>query len=96
MTRIEWTVPAVEDLQEIRDYIARDSTLYATATAELIITACENLADFPKRGRMVPEIGDPQLREIIVQSYRVVYRIKRTRVEILSVIHGARDLMGRM
>lgn len=92
MKRVEWTAPAVEDLQEIRDYIARDSALYADAAAERIILACEALAAFPKRGRMVPEVCDPQLREIVVQAYRVIYRIKRNRLQILAVIHGAREL----
>jgi addiction module RelE/StbE family toxin len=91
MRRLEWTGPAVEDLREIKDYIARDSRLYADAAVERIILACEDLPRFPKRGRIVPEVGDPNLRELIVQAYRVVYRIKPKRIQILTVLHGARE-----
>lgn len=91
MTRVEWTGPAVEDLREIKDYIARDSAIYADAAIERIILAAEDLARFPKRGRIVPEVRDPLLREIIVRAYRVIYRIKKGRVQILTVIHGARE-----
>ena len=90
--RLEWTEPAVEDLQGIVDYIARDSPLYATAVAEKIVLAVERLASFPRSGRIVPEANDPRVREIIVQSYRAMYRIKQRKVQILAVIHGARDL----
>ncbi len=90
--RIEWTAPAVEDLQGIVDYIARDSTVYAEAMAGRIIRAGDRLAFFPKQGRVVPEGGDPSVREIIVQPYRVLYRLKRDRVQILAVIHGGRDI----
>ncbi len=89
---IEWTAPAVADLQDIVDYIARDSTIYAAAMAERIVRAGDRLAFFPKRGRVVREVGDQNIREIIIQPYRVLYRIKRDRVQILAVIHSARDL----
>lgn len=92
MMRLEWTEPAVEDLQGIVDYIARDSPLYANAVAEKVVLAVERLVSFPRSGRIVPEAEDPRIREIIVQSYRVVYRIKQRQVQILAVIHGARDL----
>ena len=92
MTRLEWTDPAVEDLQGIVDYIARDSPLYADVVAERIVFAVERLATFPRSGRIVPEADDPRVREIIVQSYRVMYRIKQRKVQILAVVHTARDL----
>ena len=94
MIQIEWTDPAVSDLQNIVDYIARDSALYADAMAEQIITACETMAAFPQRGRVVPEVGNPKIREIIIDPYRIIYRTKRSHLEILAVIHGARDIDG--
>ncbi len=92
MTRLEWTDPAVEDLQGVVDYISRDSPFYAVAVAEQIVLAVERLASFPRSGRIVPEANDPRIREIIIQSYRVVYRVKQRKVQILAVIHSARDL----
>ncbi len=44
------------------------------------------------RGRVVPEIGDKQIRELIIQSYRLIYRVERSRVAVLAIVHGARDL----
>jgi len=90
--RLEWTDPAVEDLQDIVDYIARDSSFYADVVAERIVLAVERLASFPRSGRIVPEADDPRIREVIVQSYRVMYRVKQRMVQVLAVLHSARDL----
>lgn len=90
--RLVWTDPAVEDLQGIVDYIARDSSFYADAVAERIVLAVERLVSFPRSGRIVPEADDPRIREIIVQSYRVMYWVKQRKVQILAVLHSARDL----
>lgn len=50
------------------------------------------MAEFPKLGRMAPELGDPAVREIILRNYRLVYRLKEKRIELLTVYHGARLL----
>ena len=93
--RIVWTEPAVEDLQELHAYIARDSELYASGFVERIITAVERLADYPALGRIVPEANEENIRELVYQNYRIIYRITKNRIEMLSVIHGARDLGAR-
>ena len=90
--RIVWTEPAVEDLRELHAYIARDSETYASGFVERIILAAERLADYPKVGRIVPETNDENVRELLYQRYRIIYRVKGDIIEMLSVIHGARDL----
>lgn len=90
--KIVWTEPAVEDLQELHAYIARDSELYASGYVERIITAVERLAEYPALGRIVPEANEENIRELVYQNYRIIYRITKNRIEMLSVIHGARDL----
>lgn len=92
--KIVWTEPAIEDLRNLYDYIARDSDLYASSFVERIIVAAERLSDFPRIGRVVPEAEDENIRELLNQNYRIVYRIKseNKRIEILTVIHGRRDL----
>ena len=90
--KIVWTDPAVKDLHELHAYIARDSEMYASGFVERIILAAERLVEHPKIGRSVPEVNDPNVRELIYQRYRLIYRIKGDWIEILSVIHGARDL----
>ncbi|MGQ0557361.1 MAG: type II toxin-antitoxin system RelE/ParE family toxin [Nitrospiraceae bacterium] len=94
MTRIEWTAPAVSDLENIQDYIARDSAEYADAIVERLILSVDRLVSFPESGRLVPEAFDPKIRELLVQSYRVIYRLKKSVAQILAVVHGARNLSG--
>ena len=57
-----------------------------------MLAAVERLADFPNSGRIVPELKDPAIREILFGSYRIVYRVKGDVVEVLTVYHGARLL----
>ena len=94
MTRLEWTEPAVADLENIQDYIAKDSAEYSNALIERLILSVDRLESFPESGRRVPESTDPKVRELLVESYRVVYRLKKGSVQILAVAHGARNLTG--
>lgn len=77
MTRLEWTEPAVADLENIQDYIARDSAEYADALIERLILSVDRLESFPESGRRVSESTDPKIRELLVESYRVIYRLKK-------------------
>jgi len=94
MTRIEWTKPAVSDLENIQDYIARDSAEYAGAVIERLILSVDQLVSFPESGRLVPEATDSNIRELLIQNYRVIYRLKKGCVQILAIVHGARNLSG--
>ncbi|HYJ87925.1 MAG TPA: type II toxin-antitoxin system RelE/ParE family toxin [Pyrinomonadaceae bacterium] len=95
MKQIVWTDPAIEDLRELHAYIARDSELYASGFVERLISATERLADHAEMGRVVPESNNDSIRELLYQNYRIIYRLKDDHVEVLSVLHGARDLSGR-
>ena len=88
---VEWTVPAKQDLKSIHDYIARDSRLYAKKVSLELVEKTEKLNIFPEIGRIVPEIGDPKIRELIIYSYRLIYEIYPDRIEILALIHGKRN-----
>jgi toxin ParE1/3/4 len=90
LTRVTWAPQALEDLQAIRTYLARDSEDYADLTVERIITAVSRLELHPRSGRVVPEIGSAAIRELILGSYRIVYRLRRDVAEVLTVFHGAR------
>ena len=65
MRKIIWTDPAVESLQAIFDYISTDSEYYARRFIERIIKTVEKLTTFPNSGRIVPEYGNPAVRELI-------------------------------
>jgi addiction module RelE/StbE family toxin len=92
MVRIEWTERSLEDLNDIHDYIARDSGNYAHLFVKKIYETVQKLKDFPNIGRVVPEVNNPSIREIIFQNYRIVYRNMDNYVEIITVIHGNRLL----
>jgi toxin ParE1/3/4 len=94
MTRIEWTDPAIADLEHIHDYIARDSADYADALIERLVLSVDQLGSFPESGRLVPESTNPKVRELLVEGYRVIYRLKKRTAQVLAVIHGARHLPG--
>ena len=96
MASIIWTVGARNDLQQIIEYIRQDSTAFATAMAERIVSGVERLRRHPKLGRIVPEYEDETIRELIIGNYRVIYRVRRQRVGILAIIHGSRDLLRRL
>jgi toxin ParE1/3/4 len=92
MTRLEWTEPAVADLENIHTYIARDSTDYADALIERLILSVDRLESFPESGRRVPESTDPKVRELLIEGYRMIYRLKKGTVQILAIAHGAQNL----
>jgi addiction module RelE/StbE family toxin len=90
VTRIVWAPQAVEDVEAIRAYVARDSPHYADLVVERIVAAVALLASSPRSGRVVPEVGDESLREVIHGNYRIVYRLRHDIIQIVTVFHGAR------
>jgi plasmid stabilization system protein ParE len=90
VTKVIWAPQAIDDVEAIRAHVARDSTHYADLVVERIVAAVSRLEHHPRSGRVVPEVGDPDLREIIHGHYRIVYRLDPDAVEIATVFHGAR------
>jgi toxin ParE1/3/4 len=91
--RIEWTDPALADLEAIRDYIGKDSRYYARRYITRLFEAIAKLKDFPSLGRHVPETGArTDVRELIFENCRIIYQVGLQSVQILAVIHGSRDL----
>ncbi len=90
--RVAWTETAWRDLERIADYIAEDSPGYAAALVRDVRDRARSLEEMAERGRMVPELEDPAVRELIIGSYRLVYEIEDSDVYVLGLIHGARDL----
>ena len=90
--KVMWTGSAWRDLEEVADYIAKDSTHYAAAFVREARDAARTLARLAERGRAVPEFNDPSIRELFVRSYRLIYQVAAQTVYIIGFIHGARDL----
>lgn len=92
MAKIVWSEEARSDLEAIGEYFERTSPQYASAIVSRLYNSVEQLADYPKLGRTVPEIEHESLRELIVEEYRVVYQLQEERIEIVTVLHSRQDL----
>ena len=88
--QVVWSAKALDDVEAIADYIARDSISYAGAVVRKIINSTRNLESFPLAGRIVPEFDNESIREVFAYSYRIVYRLEDERVTVAAVIHGRR------
>lgn len=89
---VVWSPEAIEDVDSIADFISRDSAFYASAVVMRLFEASRALTIFPLASRIVPELGDENVRERFVYSYRMIYRVGDGRVLIVAVVHGKRLL----
>ena len=92
MVKIVWSPQSLADLENLADYIARDSFHYAKLVVEKIVKAVELLSLFPQLGRKVTEAHDDNVREIFYKRYRIIYEAKSDHLEILTIIHSSRML----
>ena len=88
--RVRWTVGARADLLEMFEYIAAEDASAARRLRDRIRGATRNLVEHPEMGRMVPEFGNPAVRELLVRPYRVVYVVKERELHVLGVVHSRR------
>jgi len=95
--KVVWTETAETDLDELFDYIARDSAVYAERFIDLILETAATLEELPRRGRQVPEANGAHIRELAVQSQRLIYAIDEHRetIYILALVHVRRILTGQ-
>jgi len=89
---VKWSPEAIEDLESIAEFIAKDSEYYARSVVTEILSLLRNVREFPLIGRVVPETGDECIRERFIYSYRLVYRVESDLILIVAVIHGKRLL----
>ena len=89
---IIWSVWASDDLVSVAEHISRDSESYAATVVRELVAAARSLRVFAERGRRVPEYDNLSVRELIVRKYRLVYRVHPERIEVLRIIHGAREM----
>ena len=83
---------AVENLEAIREFIAKDSPRYADLVVERLVMAVDILDRFPQAGRIVPEHSRGDLRELVRPPYRIVYRLLGDRADILTVFRSSREI----
>ncbi len=93
MTTPIWTIHARQNVASIYEFISQDSVIYALRIVDRIEQASLAAARQPESGGIVPEFDLRHIREVLAGNYRVIYRVLPSdRVEILTVIHGARQL----
>ncbi len=94
MAAVIWSEKSLADIEDIYDYIAADSPLYARHQVEKIVASVERLSDFPESGRTLPEFVHLPYRELIVDPYRIIYRYDSvsSQLMIVAVVHGRRLL----
>jgi toxin ParE1/3/4 len=88
------TASARRDLQDIIRYISIDDPEAALQFGRFLIHHTRNLSQFPKRGRVVPELSDESIREIIVRRYRIVYRVDHHNrlIQVIRFWHARRGV----
>jgi len=90
---VHWTATAEGHLDAIYAYVAQDSKTYALRTVDRITSRSQQIAAFPMSGRRVPEYGLDQIREVFSGPYRIIYHVGPDRIDVLAVIHGARNVL---
>lgn len=86
------SVEALEELAHLAARLRDVAPSFETRFLERIFDAAARLGLFPESGRIVPEFGEPHLREVVVRPYRVLYSLGPDGVEVLAVFHGAMSL----
>jgi toxin ParE1/3/4 len=81
-------------LDDAVSYVAQDSHPAAQRLLIQALEAASSLDVFGERGRTVPELNQPNVRQLLVQRYRLLYEVTQTEIQILAFVHGARDLTG--
>jgi toxin ParE1/3/4 len=90
--KVFWTKESIQCLRDIELYISRDNVIAAEKFINRLIELVEKLVQNPESGRIVPEILLPQIRELLYKNYRMVYLIKKNRIEVLTIFEGHRLL----
>jgi toxin ParE1/3/4 len=88
---IIWSETAISDFSEILEFRRRYSVDAATRISLAIADRLDLLDGHPGQGRRIPEIGNELLREVIVGQYRIWYRVRGDDLELIAILHGARD-----
>lgn len=93
---VRWSYTSKLDLLQIYNYIAKDSEHYAKKVVNDIVDKSEYLGVFPNMGSRVEEFDEDNLKEIVIYSYRMIYRIIDDGVNILAIVHCKRSLSSEM
>lgn len=89
--KVNWTAAARLQLRDIHSFIGRSSPQYATKMVDRLTRRSQQIARFPRSGRIVPEANDVNIREVLEGPYRIIYHLLEDEIDIIAVVHGARQ-----
>ena len=92
--QVIWSAQAASALDEAIGYVSGDSPSAAIQLLEAALDAASSLAQLSERGRIVPEVGSPTIRELFVFKYRLMYEIRPDKIAVIAFVHGAKDFTG--
>jgi toxin ParE1/3/4 len=92
--KVIWSESATNDLRQIVQFIARDNRAAAVKLAKRILQHVETASELPWANRIVPEKGDPSIREALLKPYRIIYTVqeRQNAVQVLRIWHAARGI----
>ena len=91
---VKWSDSAKFDLRQIYDYISKDSKIYGKRVIDNIVSRSEELNVYANLGKMVTELNNPKIRELLIYSYRLIYHISSDdEVEVLAIVHTKRKFI---
>jgi plasmid stabilization system protein ParE len=89
--QVVWAESSRNALDDVITYIAEDSQQAAVEVLDAALAAASDIATLSERGRVVPELNNPAIRELFVFRYRLIYRVDDQHVVVVAFLHGARD-----
>lgn len=92
MAQLRWSLRAAQDLEDICDFLSRNSEQFACVFAQRVMQIVESIPDQPRLGSIVPEYNRPEIRERLLYNYRIIYRFYGQTVQIVTITHDARLL----
>ena len=90
--KVVWSPLAIDRAAEIAEYIARDKPSAADKWIDTVFSKVAQLEFSPESGRVVPEIKNAQFRELLYGHYRIIYRIEKKQISVLTIRHGKQIL----
>jgi len=97
MAKIIWTAKSLSDLEDIGNFISKDSMRYAKLTLEKLLETAKLIERNQRIGRIVPELDQEDIREVITGNYRIIYQIINPETAyILTVHHSSRLLSNNL
>lgn len=93
--KVHFTDAALVHLDGIFAYVSRDSEHYARRVIDRILEKIQSAATMPRAASIVPEYGREDVREVFRYNYRIIYRILPNQIDVLAVVHDAKQLPTR-